>query len=102
MDIQHIDKQRLTSNQQSDAQYFKKGSIVRGKILKLFPQNKAHIQLGAHTFIAQLEAPLQLGASYHFQVQSAEDVLRSEERRVGKECRSWWWTDHGNKSKERV
>jgi len=76
MDIQHIDKQRLTSNQQSEAQYFKKGSIVRGKILKLFPQNKAHIQLGAHTFIAQLEAPLQLGASYHFQVQSAEDVLR--------------------------
>src|SRR5438067_13319243 len=20
--------------------------------------------------------------------------VRSEERRVGKECRSWWWTDH--------
>src|SRR5690554_8135562 len=21
-------------------------------------------------------------------------VARSEERRVGKECRSWWWPDH--------
>src|SRR5699024_12296598 len=20
--------------------------------------------------------------------------IRSEERRVGKECRAWWWTDH--------
>src|SRR5438445_10945245 len=26
---------------------------------------------------------------------------RSEERRVGKECRSWWTTDHGDK-KEKV
>src|SRR5690625_6222184 len=75
MDIQHIDKQRFIADQQSEAQYFKKGSILRGRILKLFPQNKAHIQLGAHTFIAQLEASLQLGGSYHFQVQSA----RSEE-----------------------
>src|SRR5690625_1816326 len=75
MDIQHIDKQRFIADQQSEAQYFKKGSILRGRILKLFPQNKAHIQLGAHTFIAQLEASLQLGGSYHFQVQSADDVL---------------------------
>src|SRR5690606_41848964 len=27
--------------------------------------------------------------------------LRSEERRVGKECRSRWWTDHEKKNRER-
>src|SRR5690554_3969744 len=26
---------------------------------------------------------------------------RSEERRVGKECRSWWWWDHEKKKNER-
>ena len=25
---------------------------------------------------------------------STGETVRSEERRVGKECRSWWWRDH--------
>src|SRR5438034_5513128 len=34
---------------------------------------------------------------------SREDVAtRSEERRVGKECRSRWWTDHEKKKKKKV
>src|SRR5437867_4832158 len=27
--------------------------------------------------------------------------LRSEERRVGKECRSWWWQNHSKRNKEK-
>src|SRR5438034_3272883 len=34
------------------------------------------------------------------EVAGLEAALRSEERRVGKECRSRWWPDHGKK-KER-
>src|SRR5699024_11828751 len=28
--------------------------------------------------------------------------VRSEERRVGKECRSWWWTCHYKKKDKRM
>src|SRR5947207_15407258 len=28
---------------------------------------------------------------------TAYEIRRSEERRVGKECRSRWWTDHENR-----
>src|SRR5437870_13837428 len=35
-----------------------------------------------------------LGHRYGFQF--LEFLPRSEERRVGKECRSWWWRECGN------
>src|SRR5262245_64906683 len=38
-------------------------------------------------------------------IKSVDFVLpvhkRSEERRVGKECRSWWWADHEKKNKKK-
>lgn len=51
------------------------GQIVRGKVLRLFPLDRAHIQLGSHTFIAQLEAPLEHGKSYYFQVAHVEKEI---------------------------
>lgn len=75
MDIDQVVKQRLIQNESSTIQSIKKGSILRGTILKLFPKNQAQIQLGYRILTAQLEAPLQLGASYNFQVQSVDDLL---------------------------
>src|SRR5690554_7082624 len=36
-------------------------------------------------------------AMYFVQKDNYQDVQRSEERRVGKECRSRWWTQHYKK-----
>jgi hypothetical protein len=56
-------------------QPLKTGQIIQGKILKLFPNNKAQIQLGSQTMVAQLEAPLSVGERYHFQVGAADEVI---------------------------
>lgn len=53
----------------------KPGQIIQGRILKLFPDNKAQIQLGTQKMIAQLETPLTLGERYHFQVEAADKVI---------------------------
>ncbi|GEM_PF-1618291 len=52
------------------------GQIIQGKILKLFPENKAEILLGGERLIASLEVGLQVGSKYHFQVQAAPDFLQ--------------------------
>lgn len=57
-------------------QKLRTGQIIQGRILKLYPENKAEIQLGARRFVASLEVGLQAGAKYHFQVQSATDLIQ--------------------------
>lgn len=52
------------------------GQILQGKVLKLYPENKAEIQLGGQRLIANLEVGLQVGAKYHFQVQSTANVIQ--------------------------
>lgn len=56
-------------------QTLKDGQIVQGRILKLYPKNKALIQIGLNKLIAQLEASLTLGNRYHFQVQTLGDLI---------------------------
>ncbi|RDW17851.1 hypothetical protein [Oceanobacillus chungangensis] len=56
-------------------QKFRVGQIVEGKILKLYPNNKAQILLGMQKMTAQLEANLLVGEKYHFQVQSTGNVI---------------------------
>jgi len=51
------------------------GQILQGKVLKLYPGQKAQIQLGSNQLTAQLEASLSLGATYHFQVQRADQLI---------------------------
>lgn len=53
----------------------KPGQIVQGKIIKIYPDNKAQIQLGSQKLIAQLEASLTIGERYHFQVQTTDDLI---------------------------
>ncbi|TES54491.1 hypothetical protein E2L07_09830 [Halalkalibacterium halodurans] len=45
------------------------GQVVKGKIVKLFPNNLVALQLGRMTLTARLEAALSAGKDYFFQVQ---------------------------------
>lgn len=51
------------------------GQIVQGKILKIYPNHRAQLQIGSQQMIAQLEAPLAVGERYHFQVANTEDMI---------------------------
>ncbi|WP_233879117.1 hypothetical protein [Virgibacillus halodenitrificans] len=52
------------------------GQILKGHILKIFPDNKALIQLGNKRMNAQLEASLTIGGRYHFLVTSTDHMVR--------------------------
>lgn len=52
------------------------GQIVQGKIMKLFPNNKAEIQIGTNKIIAEITTSLKLGERYFFQVeQQLNDLI---------------------------
>ncbi|RDW19471.1 hypothetical protein CWR48_07025 [Oceanobacillus arenosus] len=74
MSINKIIGTRISSTLES-SQNLRPGQIVEGKILHLYPNNKAQIQLGMQKMIAQLEVNLLIGEKYHFQVQSSGDVI---------------------------
>ncbi|QST01569.1 hypothetical protein IMZ31_08445 [Pontibacillus sp. ALD_SL1] len=61
-------------NQQS--QSLQQGSLVGGKVLKLYPQARALIQIGGSQMNAQLEASLSVNERYVFQVQQTKPMLR--------------------------
>jgi hypothetical protein len=55
---------------------FRPGQIVSGKIVKLFPNQTAEVQIGPHKAIAQLETPLSANSRYWFKVQPGEGMIR--------------------------
>ncbi|MCT2534506.1 hypothetical protein NC661_16110 [Aquibacillus koreensis] len=52
------------------------GQILSGKVLELYPNQRATILLGGKPFVAQLEASISVLNSYWFQVQSTGQVIR--------------------------
>lgn len=74
MSIHKLTRERLLSIPTTEKQ-LNPGQIVQGKILKIYPNNKAQIQIGAQKMIAQLQASLSIGERYHFQVQAAEEFI---------------------------
>ncbi|WP_017727291.1 hypothetical protein [Halalkalibacterium ligniniphilum] len=52
------------------------GQIVQGRIVKLFPNQLAALQMGRITVTARLEAALTAGKDYWFQVQSGSGIPR--------------------------
>ncbi len=74
MGIHQISRDRMI-HAITENQTLKTGQIIQGKILKLYPNNKAQIQLGTQIMIAQLEASLAVGERYHFQVEAADDLI---------------------------
>ncbi|MFC4557099.1 hypothetical protein ACFO3D_02595 [Virgibacillus kekensis] len=70
-------QQRISGTKVSvNPQQLKPGQIVQGKIIKIYPGNKAQIQLGTQKMVAQLEASLTIGERYHFQVQASKEVIQ--------------------------
>src|SRR4051794_22472060 len=55
---------------------FQPGQILNGKIIKLFPNGIASLQIGSQKVVAQLEASLEANQKYWFQVQSGEGKVR--------------------------
>lgn len=60
---------------ETNGQTLRPGQIIQGDIIKIYPDNKALIQLGGQKMVAQLEASLNLGERYHFQVQAGDDMI---------------------------
>src|SRR5699024_7238375 len=48
---------------------------VQGKILKLFPNNGAEIQIGNHKLVAEITTSLQINKQYFFQVQADDSLI---------------------------
>lgn len=44
------------------------GQVLLGKVNKIYPNNRAEVQIGNHRFIAEIESPLAVGERYLFQV----------------------------------
>ncbi len=68
--LQRLYNQKTT--QQTKTVEFRPGQIINGKVIKLFPDQVAEVQIGNQKMIAQLEAPLSANERYWFQVQPGE------------------------------
>jgi hypothetical protein len=71
----HNLKEILQLNKSASLSQLKIGQIIQGKVLKIFPQHKAEIQLGGERLVAQLQAPLTVGNHYHFQIQQLGEII---------------------------
>src|SRR5699024_5292306 len=74
MAISEIVRNRFVSSIKQGIQ-LRNGQIVQGKILKLFPNNRAQIQIGSQTLVAEITTALEVGNKYFFQVQHKKDQL---------------------------
>lgn len=71
--------QRIIRNDQNNAvktAAFRPGQIVSGRIVKLFPNQRAEVHIGSQKAIAQLETPLSANSRYWFKVEPDEGMLR--------------------------
>src|SRR5699024_8338084 len=50
------------------------GKIIQVKITKIYPNNRAAIQIGNHKLIAEITTSLSVGKQYFFQVQKPDNV----------------------------
>ncbi|GAA5415090.1 hypothetical protein Pryu01_00114 [Paraliobacillus ryukyuensis] len=64
-----------TANVTSKTSALKPGQILLGKVLEIYPNQRASIQLGNQKVIAQLKTALSLDSNYWFQVQSNDQML---------------------------
>jgi hypothetical protein len=64
--------EKLTNNR---ALSFRPGQIISGKVLKLFPNQMAEVQVGSQKIVAQLEVGLSVNDRHFFQVQSVDGQI---------------------------
>lgn len=68
-----IMQDKLTANKTLS---FRPGQIISGKVLKLFPNQMAEVQVGSQKIIAQLEVGLTVNDRHFFQVQSIDGQVQ--------------------------
>lgn len=51
------------------------GQVALGKVNKIFPNNRAEVQIGAQRIVAQIDTPLAVGERYLFQVEQKGEHL---------------------------
>lgn len=76
MPVTEIFRDRFGAIQTEPKLILRKGQIIQGNIVKLFPHNKAEIQIGAHRLVAELTTSLRAGDSYYFQVQEKDQQIQ--------------------------
>src|SRR5699024_8635028 len=64
-----------------------------------YRENNANVHRGVHTLGSRATDQYEGAREKVRQFINAKDTARSEERRVGKECRAQWWADDGRKRK---
>lgn len=69
---------------EGNKQNFRAGQVFQGKVLKLFPNQTAEVQVGSQKVIAQLEIPLSAGERYWFQVKQGEGQVHLKVLTEGK------------------
>src|SRR5690625_2397552 len=74
MTVQFITNNRLNRTEQLPLT-LRDGQVVLGKVTKLYPNNRAEIQIGSHRIIAQIEVPLTVNEQYVLKVEQKEDNL---------------------------
>src|SRR5690625_34595 len=74
MEIHQLFRNKI-SREINVKQTLNKGQIIRAHVSKLFSNGRAQINLGNQSLIAQLEAALAVGKSYHFHVLNVEDSV---------------------------
>lgn len=72
MYISKIPMERLTKSEEATL-VLRDGQIVQGKINKIYPNNRAEVQIGSHRFVAEIKTPLEVGQRYIFQVGTKQD-----------------------------
>ena len=75
MTISEVLRNRFKSTEKQSVIMLRNGQIVQGKILKLYPGNRAKIQINGTKMIAEIGTPLRAGDTYFFQVEQAKDQL---------------------------
>ena len=54
----------------------RQGQVIHGSIQKIFPDQRAEVQVGNTKMMAQLEVPLKAGDAHYFQVLGGKDALQ--------------------------
>lgn len=66
----------INQTNKSLSREFKSGQLVIGKIIKLFPNQKAEVQIGSQKLVAALDVPLRAGEQYWLQVQPGDEQIK--------------------------
>lgn len=75
MSVSKIQHHIFNQPYKNDVVHLKEGQIVEGKIMQIYPDNRAKVRIGSTTLIAQIETALSVGESYYFQVSEANEQI---------------------------